>query len=111
MGWKEFLKPDWKKLLLLFVFIFIKFFISNNFGILLEYIISPFFSFLYTRVLEPLVVFKWFYLNLFLYAFLYTLDGVYWYILSCLIVWVYNKFRKKEIIDSDSRPVSTQPSI
>jgi len=92
MDFKLFLKPDWKKLVIFFIIIFIDFSLITKPVSIEAYVFNPFLSFLRVPVVGSFFWLKWFYKSL-----LYTLDRVYWYLLSCLIVWVYDKRKKKRI--------------
>ncbi len=107
MEWKEFLKPDWKKLIVFFVLIFI---ILNEDWITISlegtlviwiynifYIFHPFFRTfklcysgsslchkMFEDILGPLVAITKF------------LDFLYLYLISCLIIWIYDKYKKKK---------------
>jgi hypothetical protein len=93
MNIKHFLKPDWRKIVI-FVVLFIAIFLigyykyltldSWTFGIPFEFS-SGYGPCPYPNVIEC---------NKNNFIFL-VLDIIIWYILSCLIIWVYDKFRKK----------------
>ncbi|OGI12138.1 hypothetical protein A3K64_02280 [Candidatus Micrarchaeota archaeon RBG_16_36_9] len=104
MSWKKFLKPDWRKIIV-FIFLFL---ISSSYRIdpkgindyfyeiSIEYYFwglpIPFYScmFLEEYLVSPLtpspicnIAFELLIPNL-----------IFWYLTSCLIVWIYDKFRK-----------------
>jgi hypothetical protein len=92
MKWKEFLKPDKKKIVLTVIFpvLTITIYIS---------------AWLFGQMFKSGVLFV-ILINLFMiFAFPYFSIGselvglissfIYWYLLSCLIVWVYGKVKKK----------------
>jgi phosphatidylserine synthase len=93
MNWKKFLKPDWRKIVIfviLFVIGFITFLISSSFGVRVipdsatEVLIAIFLPTIFiTQFLGSSNI-----------GFILILTMVYWYILSCLIVWIYDRFRK-----------------
>lgn len=91
---KKFLKPDWKKILI-FVFLLVIAVIiipimNARFGL---YTISigfplPFYSCTFLVELGSLCSFA---------GYTYTIiDILIWYVLSCLIVWIYDMLRKKK---------------
>ncbi|OGI12698.1 hypothetical protein A3K64_03950 [Candidatus Micrarchaeota archaeon RBG_16_36_9] len=93
---KQFLKPDWRKIVLFVI-------LSSIFSYLYLYcvmtvcepsIIFLFFitSLLYDYLIMPVFLYFW-QIGLFIIIFI-TL--FYWYFLSCLIVWIYNKVKKKK---------------
>jgi hypothetical protein len=110
MNLKQFLKPDWRKIVIFVIIIFFSLFdvfiyekygksstiieglcITHEFGgTECEYKLNPLFwiSFnieingegeLYLKILTNT----------------YLISLIYWYLLSCLIVWIYDKFRKR----------------
>ena len=99
MNLKEFLKPNWKKVLLTIIFaIFSFWFLYNYTGIggpryepnLLFTIVALIAAFLNLPLLIPN------YNPLYETAiFYFILDLIYWYLLSCLIIWIYDKVKKK----------------
>ena len=134
MNWKQFLKPDWRKIAIFAVFIIlflfteklvkesilyyfsnqclggpcdgcmgnvctfgsIKIYFYNNFEIKLLplVILDPFRLFLDYRFFIP-----WNYEDNSTFSLgyiIYPITIFYSYLLSCLIVWVYDKFRKKK---------------
>ena len=96
MNWKQFLKPNRRKIivgLLFFVLISLSLptysFKAPTYGIPLEfYYVGHNPSSTFCQL--PPCPEPWFnFPNL-------LIDLVFWYILSCLIVWIYDKFRKKK---------------
>ena len=83
---KQFLKPDWRKIAVFVILFIIPFFIEPLWtGFPLGFI--PILCIeLGSCVLDYSII------N---YPFLMT-DLIIWYLLSCLIVWIYDKFRKKK---------------
>jgi len=89
MNWKEFFKPDWRKILIFLVLFIlsslasIKIYLCNMMGIGPCPIGYGFpLEFLY-----PILDFKNL-INL-------LIDIIFWYLLSCLIIWIYDKVKKK----------------
>ena len=96
MNWKEFLKPDWKKIVI-FVILFILFsFLMNN----PFYIEDKGFPLVYLdfAVYGPSLLASGTLIDyrgpIFSIMNL-VVDFIFWYLLSCLIIWVYNKVKKK----------------
>jgi len=106
MNWKEFLKPTrWKIVLAIFIFllnsvllilinIYLVSTILENFRIsnLVRY---P--SLILIFLLNPSIVYFGFVSR----SFVESVSGIvinifYWYILSCLIIWIYDKLKKKK---------------
>ena len=95
MNWKEFLKPDWRKLLTLFILEFFITFIILLFGYSIPtwvvYLAAPNVFYLENTVSSALSTEA--------LSFHGSLSDVivlfYRYILSCFIVWIYDKVRKK----------------
>jgi len=102
MSWKELLKPNWNKLIVFILlgpfigFIQTFFMLPPNEGIFstLNLITSPFFSFYLTLLPKEHLIGIVFPFNLFTLIFV-ILDSFYLYVISCLIVWIYYKLRKK----------------
>ena len=101
MDWKEFLKPDLRKILVFVILSLILYFIPIDASYeswdvqglpIPAYIcykgeeLTPFVSFWLINMPMPPCGF--------IYQFL-IIDLIFWYLLSCLIVWVYNKVKKK----------------
>ena len=107
MNWKEFLKPDWKKIVVFVVLFIISIPIpslfpnlfynlgKNDFGVRYPvfylygtpfgfyYIPSPVAELTPEGAPQPYFDFMGFIGNV-----------IFWYLLSCLIIWIYDKFRK-----------------
>jgi len=93
---KQFLKLDWRKIVLFIIFLILTFIlVFGTFGIppskreVEDWIIVFLFYFLafpieLTAYLDPILGFSGFIINI-----------VYLYFLSCLIVWIYDKVKKK----------------
>jgi predicted neutral ceramidase superfamily lipid hydrolase len=100
MALKQFLKPNWRKVVIFLLMSLIMsftllFFIGcgprrGTLGTLCVYSIT---DYLTVIVASPLVIL----LNYFLGVFhVFVLSFIYWYLLSCLIIWIYDKFRGKK---------------
>lgn len=86
MTFKQFLKPDWRKIAITAImFIFFVFFLTYSiysggvgfsFGFPIHTSRNP-------SILEQI--------------YISIIDLVFWYLLSCLIIWIYDKFRKKKV--------------
>jgi len=99
MSWKEFLKPDWRKIVITLALI----------GLSFLYIYEPLIADAY-EAYRGLPLFYWKYfvgagpliegmevpepVTEFLY-FNLIIDLIFWYLLSCLIIWIYDKVKKK----------------
>jgi len=122
MNWKQFLKPDWRKIVILVILLVTNFFLKGLPDIFTPTNLSygPWgrigypFIFLYEIrhfLDEPInnpYASKWFPLGtiiiqesptqiLGLSLPLLILDLIIWYLISCLTVWIYDKSRKKRI--------------
>ena len=96
MNFKQFLKPDWRKIvvfiiLLIFIVIIIPIFINSGFGVLYVNAGFPLVFYEKTIINPSLGTEKTNFLMLNL-----VIDIIVLYVLSCLIVWLYDKFRKKK---------------
>jgi len=89
VNWKEFLKPDKKKIILMIIFLLATFFFSNVCmgpgGIAYNLILAPFY--IYNKGTGIYSLCTWNFIPL-------LLSFIYWYLLSCLIVWIYKKIKK-----------------
>lgn len=104
MNWKQFLKPDWKKIILSIILLIIglvTYFtpslrivsISISFPILIgNYIGGPQIVSLLNIAKETKSIF----LLLLILIILLLVLLIYWYLISCLIVWIYEKIRGKK---------------
>jgi len=104
MNWKEFLKPDWKKIVLTIIIGFITFLIFITSGsfyspsppptimdvvlLILAYPPLILFSIIPEGVSIPLFILN----NILWISFIIELP--YWYLISCFIVWFYNEKKK-----------------
>jgi len=104
--WKEFLKPDWRKIVVFVIIVTLSFLtiVKIRVGERWHYELNPIFwiadlffnfRFFIGWVVEERVwptlppMDEW--------AIYYTLlHSVYWYLLSCLIVCIYDKYKKKK---------------
>jgi hypothetical protein len=104
MNWKEFLKPNWEKIVIIIslgisYFVIGTFYFSNCLGVsssLAKFVppdyckfLSPFVVFLGLPVIIRAIGLESFQMILSLILLI-----VYWYFLSCLIIWIYNKAKK-----------------
>jgi len=88
---KEFLKPDWRKLVVevvLILILLVTLFTSvKKFAIVIN-------------IVRTILMLPW-YLGLiwssltYLYIFIIVVEPIYLYLLSCLIFWIYDKVKKK----------------
>jgi hypothetical protein len=96
MGWKQFLKPDWRKIVLMLLFFLlgllnVRSYTSGSCGVLQVITVweergLPF-TFQVTKLHCSPIIF------ILIPAFL---DLIFWYLISCLIVWVHDRYRKKK---------------
>lgn len=94
MNWKEFLKPDWRKIVI-FVILFVMLIIIAN--LYPPKLIPSWLENLNIIFYFPdFFIFEILKLSISTVIFLFILDLIYWYLLSCLIVWVYDKVKKKK---------------
>jgi membrane-bound ClpP family serine protease len=97
MNWKEFLKPDWKKIILTIIILSIQFifllqvFLPYNFLFMIWIIFGGYLLFILNALLCSSSE------NLCLLGVIITfiLSAIFWYLFSCLIAWVYDKMKKK----------------
>lgn len=108
MKWKEFLKPDWRKIVILILL----FIIASLEGIGVEepiarrgpvptiyyyhlnpllWVIPPF----ELISVGPVKGYEFLGIRLDIIPIQYYFSLIYWYILSCLIVWIYDRVKKK----------------
>jgi len=90
MNWKQFLKPDWRKITIVVILVLIGFFSVQNCaprGKSYPLILFPFYFYEgYQNMVSNCSV-----------DFIPAITSViYWYILSCIIIWLYDKFRKRK---------------
>jgi len=108
MNWKQFLKPDWKKIVIFVVLIFIGVYFGFLFNIavsaaipkdraycidlqaetlnsnIFTYILIPFTTLLYGTICEKIT--------------LILINLPYLYLISCLIIWIYYKIKNEMLI-------------
>ena len=97
MNVKDFLRPDWRKMILLFLlslFFFSVFWGLFNTSFMITLVAYPF-SHLYNILINPNLALTNFVGAKLLSVTLLTIDRFYYYFLSCLIFWIYDKLRKK----------------
>ena len=103
MTLKQFLKPDWRKIVLFVILFILSLLISypgfcvdgTNFGYCEEihgFPLSAYTTFGEQDVVPPEKLEYIRYENIF--GFIFNL--IFWYLLSCLIVWIYDKVKKKK---------------
>jgi hypothetical protein len=99
MNWKQFLKPNWRKsVLFIIIAILGSFFIlygmnfSGRLGLSVFDLYSILFVILNLFLLIIPILSPFF--NIFAIFIGLILNFFYWYFLACLIVWIYDKFRK-----------------
>jgi len=87
MIWKEFLRPDLKKV--------ITFIIIAVLGISYIFLFSLL-SGLSILDLPSVLIFGVLIGNYYEFGRAILVNALYWYVLSCLIIWIYNKVKKKK---------------
>ena len=99
MTLKQLLKPDWRKIvivLIIAIFNFSLIFYWNWFGSKFPVIIE----FLYSYLNNPFFIMTSIWGNTIFTGYgmitYFILDLIYWYLLSCLVVWIYDRFRVKK---------------
>ena len=89
MNLKQFLKPDWNKLIIFILLgpigVLLMDFSKNYIIISISFLINPF-VFIYSSFLTPQLLFT---------QIFAILDSLYLYVVSCLIVFIYDKVKKK----------------
>jgi len=98
MSWKKFLKPDWRKAVIFLILTILSSIYQRNIGVgelfipsrglpLPVYMCAEGFSdiILLTPLMMPCEI---------IYPFL-IINLIMWYLLACLIVWIYDKVKKK----------------
>jgi len=103
MSWKKSLKPDWRKIVFSLFFIFAPIAITYGYDILGITTPSYFGDGRTIGVGYPLIFLyvtyfpsKTFYTTYGIFGLItFILDLFFWYLLSCLIVWIYDKVKKK----------------
>jgi len=87
MNWKEFLKPDLKKV--------ITFIIIAVLGISYIFLFRVLAG-LSILDLPSVLIFGVLIENYYEFGRAILVNVLYWYVLSCLIIWIYNKVKKKK---------------
>jgi len=105
MSWKEFLKPDWKKIILALIIFFLPIPFPEAVACPFPCIFNPVENVTSCTKCPPyeirIVSLGWHSIEMFLalrnFMFLINvlLTVVFSYILSCVIFWIYNRVRKK----------------
>ena len=96
MNLKQFLKPDWRKIVIFLVIFLLNLFLgikSYSFYSATETIYGyplPFLT-VYIELLPPATVVNWNFRNLIIHIIVWIVL----YLLSCLIIWIYEKVKKK----------------
>jgi len=93
MNWKVFLKPDWRKILItiLILVISVCLFLFQFTSPLIFLLNAPIVGVLYPVIMTSTT--GEFGLTVALFSIIINI--FYWYLLSCLIVWIYNKVKKR----------------
>jgi hypothetical protein len=89
MNWKKFLMPDWIKVVLTVIL----FLISTRYTYTLGFDAPTSYGFpipVYATGGFPMATVDFLYLGI-------IIDLIFYYLISCLIVWVYDKYKKKRI--------------
>lgn len=100
-NWKEFLKPNWKKIILTLIFILLSFLYFQMPSRVVtgihrdEYhgLPLPFYHYLIGFRILPSQEIEYIDSSNFLYPNL-LIDLIFWYLISCLMVLIYEEFRK-----------------
>ena len=94
MTFKQFLKPDWRKIVI-FGVLFLLF-------SLMSYVISGSFTDVLPFIGFPSIFYRFggmtmvgYYRSSEFYLFNLLFDIIFWYLLPCLIIWIYDKVKKK----------------
>jgi hypothetical protein len=91
---KEILKPDWRKLILFILLPSIPSFIASFINaVQIAFIFKPFYM---TVLLSTGILNLRTFGDYMLAGVATILDLIYIYLLSCFLVWIYDKFRKKK---------------
>lgn len=93
MTLKQFLKPGWKKIVIFFIILLLTLFLGIKFSAIPEIDIIyeigyPAFLTI-TTIMFGRKIYEWNFPNL-------IINIVIWYLLSCLIVWIYEKVKGKK---------------
>jgi len=92
MNFKQFLRPDWRKIVIFIVLLLISLVIVYDMPV--GELLTSFRGlplpvlFFYNSDWHPIPI--WYVLLLF-----GLIDLIFWYLLSCLIIWIYGKIKKK----------------
>jgi hypothetical protein len=101
MNWKHFLKPDWRKIVLFIIFcvLAVILWVYGHFApsgpyiktgiLLIQYYIE---KVIFLLLIPGVYIITRFVVNFYV---ILLVNIVYLYLLSCLIIWFYDKFRKK----------------
>ncbi len=85
MNIKDLLKPSWRKIALTIILFALVLFLSISYyfggGFTLGFPFHPIGPIMYNNILETTLIL--------------IMDLIFWYLISCLIVWSYEKVRKK----------------
>lgn len=89
MNWKEFLKPDWRKIIAFIILGIFLLLISNQLGycelgIPLSFTSCTYYEYPVGGIRDQF------------YVFPFILNLIFWYLLSYLIVWIYDKVKKEK---------------
>jgi len=97
MNWKQFLKPNWRKILIFVILIFLSSFFIWNF-LPVEWMGIGFpIPFYEMQWGAPAFGISQQPVETSINSIGLIADIIFWYLMSCLIVWFYDKFRKKSI--------------
>jgi len=107
MNWKEFLKPEWGKIVIFVILMAVTYFYESNWWILgpdvhFHGLPLPYYQ-CTTEYLPHTPVDTYCNFKVGPDAFPYiwlVIDVIFWYFISCLIVWIYDKVKKNECIQS-----------
>jgi len=103
---KQFLKPDWKKISAFVIFLILYLIGVFYVFVFMEYVPKPSWLLVFDvfmmilalpmyifQILFPVMEFE---IGILIIIVAYSLLIIYWYLLSCLIVWIYDKVKKKK---------------
>ena len=95
MNFKQFLKPDWRKILIFVIFFALSYLRKSAgtipaLGYLFLYHGFPFYYFSIWLNFNVVWKIKILWVGL-------LIDVVFWYLFSCFIIWIYDKVKKKEV--------------
>jgi hypothetical protein len=92
MNWKEFLKPSWRKIVLTVVLLILGLIYVGWVESCIPY---PCFGGPYSDRGFPLIWLRSSSFSASINWINFFLDIVFWYLLSCLIIWIYDKFKRR----------------